>query len=215
MILNNFYGNAALLFLISYLVGSFPSAYIAGRIKGIDISKTGSNNIGGMNTFLNVGKIAGIIVALFDMGKGALIAWFAARFSDYHPFIGLLAVVFVIIGHNWMIFIGFRGGKGISTLIGALFFLSPLSILWLYLLFIPAAIIFYKDTYVSQGFALVFFSFFMWYREGSYYWCVFLILVAIVYSLKCFGLYRAYFTQGRRDLSPIIRKIFKPFLKKS
>ena len=75
-----------------------------------------------MNAFSNVGKIAGIIVALFDMGKGTLVAWFTARFSDYHPFIGLLAVVFAIIGHNWMIFIGFKVGKGIATLIGALFF---------------------------------------------------------------------------------------------
>lgn len=214
MLLGNFYLNTSIILLAAYLTGSIPAAYIAGRIKGIDIRKTGSRNVGGMNTFTSVGKIAGVIVTLFDMGKGAIVAWLAGKFSDQHPFVPLLAVVAAIVGHNWMIFIGFKGGKGLSALIGALFFLSPLSILFLYLVFMPAAIILYRDTYVSQGIALFFFSFFMWYREASYYWCLFLLIVTIVYSLKCFGLYRTYITEGRRDLNTVVRKIFKPFLAK-
>ncbi len=213
MIIKNFYLNTAFLLTISYLIGSIPSAYIAGKIKGVDIRKTGSQNVGGMNTFSSVGKIAGILVALFDMGKGAFCAWFATKFSNNHSFVPLLAVIAAIVGHNWMIYIGFKGGKGLSTLIGALFFLSPLSILFLYLLFMPAAIILFKDTYVSQGVALFFFSFFMWYRESSYYWCIFLILVTIVYSLKCIGLYKSYITEQRRDINPFLRKIFNPFFR--
>jgi len=214
MLINNFYTNTAVILLAAYLIGSIPFAYIAGRIRGIDIRKTGSKNVGGMNTLSSVGILAGVLVTLADMGKGALVAWLAVKFTDSHPFVPLLAVVAAIVGHNWMIFIGFKGGKGITTLLGALFFLSPLSILWLYLFFIPPAIIFYRDTYVSQGVAIFFFSFFMWYREANYYWCIFLILVAIVYGLKCFGLIKTYFTEGRRDLSPLVRKIFRPFLKK-
>ncbi|MBM3706709.1 MAG: glycerol-3-phosphate acyltransferase [Actinobacteria bacterium] len=214
LLLGNFYLNTAIILLAAYLIGSIPAAYIAGRIKGIDIRKTGSRNVGGMNTFTSVGKIAGVIVALFDMGKGALVAWLAGIFSNHHLFVLLAAVVAAIIGHNWMIFIGFKGGKGLSTLVGALFFLSPLSILFLYLLFMAAAIILFRDTYVSQGMALFFFSFFMWYREGSYYWCIFLLLVTAVYSIKCYGLYRSYITEGRRDLNTVVIKIFKPFLPK-
>ncbi len=214
MLINNFFINTAVILLAAYLIGSIPFAYIAGRIKGIDIRKTGSGNVGGMNTLSSVGILAGVLVAIGDMGKGALVAWLAVMFTDSHPFVPLLAVLAAIIGHNWMIFIGFKGGKGISTLIGALLFLSPFSILWLYLFFMPPAIIFYRDTYVSQGVAIFFFSFFMWYRESSYYWCIFFILVAIVYGLKCFSLIKTYFTEGRRDLSPLIRKIFRPFLKK-
>lgn len=213
MLLKNFYLNTSILLIISYLIGAIPTAYIAGRIKGIDIRKTGSRNVGGMNTFSSVGKIAGILVTLFDMGKGALTAWLATKFSNSHPFIPLLCVLAAIVGHNWMIFIGFKGGKGLSTLVGALAFLSPLSILFLYLWFMPTAIIFYKDIYVSQGFALFFFSFFMWYREGSYYWCIFLVLAAVIYSIKCFGLYKTYITEGRREIHPVIKKIFKPFFK--
>ena len=214
MLINNFYANTAVILLVAYLIGSIPFAYIAGRIRGIDIRKTGSGNIGGMNTLSSVGILAGILVTIADIGKGTLVAWLAVKFTGSHPFVPLLAVVAAIVGHNWMVFIGFKGGKGISTLIGALLFLSPLSILWLYLFFMPPAIIFYRDTYVSQGIAIFFFSFFMWYREASYYWCIFLILVAIVYGLKCIGLIRTYFTEGRRDLSPLLRKIFGPFLKK-
>lgn len=213
MLIKNFYLNTTFLLVFSYLIGAIPSAYIAGKIKGIDIRKAGSQNVGGMNTFSSVGKIAGVLVALFDMGKGAFTAWFATKFSGHHNFIPLLAVLAAIIGHNWMIYIGFKGGKGLSTLIGALFFLSPFSILFLYLLFMPVAIILFKDTYVSQGVALFFFSFFMWYREGSYYWSIFLILVTIVYSLKCLGLYKSYITEDRRDINPVLKKIFKPFFK--
>lgn len=214
MLFSNFYLNTALILIISYIIGSIPFAYIAGRIRGVDIRKTGSGNVGGMNTISSVGALAGILVALADMGKGALVAWFATKFSSSHPFIPLLAVVVTIVGHNWMIFIKFKGGKGLAILVGALFFLSPLSILWLYLFFMPPAIIFYKDTYVSQAVAIFFFSFFMWYREGSYYWCIFLILVTLVYSAKCLGLIMTYFTEGRRDLSPVLHRIIKPFLKK-
>ncbi len=213
MLLGNFYANTALILILSYLIGAIPSAYIAGRLKKIDIRKTGSKDVGGMNTFSSVGKLAGIIVAIVDIGKGALVAWLATFLSDSHPFIPLLAVVFAIIGHNWMIYIGFKGGKGISVLLGALLFLSPFSVLFLYLLFVPAALILLKDSYLSTGIAIFFFSFFMWYREDSYYWCIFLILAAIVYSLKCLGLYISYFKEDRRDISPIIKKIFKPFFK--
>ncbi len=213
LLLKNFYLNTTVILVFSYLVGAFPSAYIAGKIKGIDISKRGSRNIGGMNAISSLGIAAGIMVAIADIGKGTLIAWLATKFSAHHPFIPLLAVVAAVAGHNWMIYIGFRGGKGIATLVGALLFLSPFSILWLYLYFMSAAIILFKDTYVSQGAAFFFFSFFMWYRENSHYWCIGMLMVTIVYSIKSFSLFRTYFTEGRRDISPIVKKIFKPFFR--
>ncbi|HEX7560926.1 MAG TPA: glycerol-3-phosphate acyltransferase, partial [Candidatus Humimicrobiaceae bacterium] len=140
----------------------FSFSVIAGKIKGIDIRKTGSTNVGGMNAFSSVGKIAGVMVIIVDMGKGALVAWLATKFSAHHPFLPLLAVIAAIAGHNWMIYIGFKGGKGFSTLVGALFFLSPLSALFLYLYFMLAAILLFKDIYVAEGVAMFFFAFFMW-----------------------------------------------------
>ena len=117
MIVENFYFNTAIILLASYLIGAFPSAYIAGKIKGINISKAGSGNIGGMNAFSSVGKMAGVIVALTDAGKGFLVAYLAGRFSGGHPYIVLWAIAAAVIGHNWMIYIGFKFTSNISDYI--------------------------------------------------------------------------------------------------
>lgn len=213
MIVKNLYLNTFLILVISYLIGSFPSAYIAGRTKGINIYQTGSKNVGGMNTFSSVGRTAGVIVILADMGKGALACWLASIFSGKHPYIPLLALVAAVVGHNWMIYIGFRGGKGISTFIGGLLFLSPWSFLFLYLLFVPVLLVIVKDSYLSTAIGLFLLSLFLWAWEGSVWWLVFGLLVTAVYSMKCLGLFRTYFTHRRRDISPALKKIFKPIFK--
>jgi len=212
MLLENFYLNTLLLLIISYLLGSFPSAYIAGRIKGLDLRYTGSKNVGGMNTFSMVGKFAGVLVVIADFGKGALAAFVADRLSS-HPLIPMLAVVFAMIGHNWMAYIGFKGGKGISTFLGGLLYLAPLSFLFLYFIIVPIALILLKDTYLSQTVAFFSFSFFLWAWYGTYWLAVFGILITLVYSIKSQELIKTYFTQNRRDLHPVLKKIFKPFFK--
>jgi glycerol-3-phosphate acyltransferase PlsY len=204
--------NTAVILLISYLIGSFPSAYIAGKIKGIDISREGTKNVGGMNTITNVGKIAGVIVIITDIGKGALATYIADRFSE-HVFIPLLAVVFVVIGHNWMIYIGFRGGQGVSAFLGGLLYLSPISFPFLYLLFIPVALFIIKDSYVSTAMGFFIFSFFIWVYEGSIWWLIFGLLITIVYSIKTRNLLKSYYTKGRKDVSPVMKKLFKVFFK--
>ena len=212
MLLQNFYLNTTVILLISYLIGSFPTAYIAGRIRGIDIRKEGTKNVGGMNTITNVGKVVGIIVIITDIGKGALVAYLATIFSD-HVFIPLLAVVFAVAGHNWMVYIGFKGGKGVSTFLGGLFYLSPLSFLFLYLLFIPVALFITKDTYLSTSLGFFLFSFFLWTYEGSFWWLIFGLLVTLAYSIKSYSLLKTYYTERRKDVSPVMKKIFKPFFK--
>ncbi len=212
MLLRNFYLNTAVILLISYLIGSFPSAYIAGKIKGIDIRREGSKNVGGMNTITNVGRFAGVMVIITDIGKGALAAYIADRFSE-HVFIPLLAVVFVVIGHNWMIYIGFRGGQGVSAFLGGLLYLSPISFPFLYLLFIPVALFIIKDSYVSTAMGFFIFSFFIWVYEGSIWWLIFGLLVTIVYSIKTRNLLKSYYTKGRKDVSPVMKKLFRVFFK--
>ena len=212
MIFQNFYLNTISILFISYLIGSFPSAYIAGKIKGTDIRKQGTMNIGGMNTFTNVGKFAGVMVIIIDIGKGALAAYLADKLSD-HIFIPLLAVVFAVIGHNWMIYIGFKGGKGVSTFLGGLLYLSPITFPFLYLLFVPIAMFILKDSYLATTFAFFFFSFFLWVYERSFWWLIFGLLVTIVYSIKSYSLLKTYYTEKRRDISPAVKKIFKPFFR--
>ena len=213
MIIENFYFNTAIILLASYLIGALPSAYIAGKIKGINIYKTGTGNVGGMNAFTNIGKIAGVLVVITDIGKGFLVAYLATRFSGGHPYLPLWAVAAAVVGHNWMIYIGFKGGKGVATFLGGLLYLSPWSILIFYLLIIPVLMVLTKDSYLATTTGFFIFSFFMWVWEGSYFWLIFVLLVMLLYLLKCLNLLISYFTERRRDIHPAVKKLFKPFFR--
>ena len=114
--------------LVAYLLGSFPAGYIAGRLAGIDIRKVGSGNVGATNVTRVFGKRLGYSVFVLDLAKGlaaveaAVImgkgAQSSAQFVDLCAVIGAL---FSVIGHSYSIWLGFSGGKGVATSIGALF----------------------------------------------------------------------------------------------
>jgi len=118
----------AIAIICAYLIGSFPSAYVAGRLRrGIDIREVGSRNMGAMNVFYKVGFVEGILVLAVDIGKGAA-AVALARWLGVPMIAELLAGVAVVIGHGFPVFLKFRGGRGGATLIGVLVFLMPWSI---------------------------------------------------------------------------------------
>ena len=106
--------------IIGYLLGSVPTAYIAGRIlKGGDIRHLGDENAGAANAFRVLGHKAGVLVGFIDAGKGAL-AVLIAQTSDMSQTVVMFTGAAAVIGHNWPVFIGFRGGRGESTTIGVL-----------------------------------------------------------------------------------------------
>jgi glycerol-3-phosphate acyltransferase PlsY len=113
--------------IFSYLVGSIPVGYIFGRVlKGIDIRHYGSGNVGATNVFRVLGPIPGVIVLTLDMIKGLLpvtvIADFVLGFD--HILVRLILGLVAVCGHNWTIFLKFKGGKGVATTAGALLGLS-------------------------------------------------------------------------------------------
>jgi len=116
--------------IISYLVGSIPTAYIFGRLlRGIDIRKFGSGNVGATNALRVLGKKTGLTVLALDIVKGLIPVLFLGNFI--YPRAGMpLDIVFVvlgmacIIGHSWPLFLGFKGGKGIATTLGVLIALA-------------------------------------------------------------------------------------------
>lgn len=124
-----------LLGLFAYLLGSVPAAYIAARLsKGVDLRKAGSGNVGASNVARTASKKLAIPVFLFDIGKGYLVVWLASLMGVdlfYQIIIGLQAVV----GHNWPVFLGFKGGRGIATSLGVVLAVSP----WLGLIMIVLA----------------------------------------------------------------------------
>lgn len=137
----------------AYLIGSIPTAYIFGRLlKGVDIRQFGSGNVGATNTFRVIGKIPGLIVLIIDILKGFICVGYianlflyvspAARPELYMVFVGLAAIA----GHNWTIFLKFKGGKGVATSAGVVIGLIP-NIFWLS--FSVWLIIFMLTGYVS------------------------------------------------------------------
>jgi acyl-phosphate glycerol 3-phosphate acyltransferase len=116
-------GDIALVLLvitIAYLLGSIPSAYIVGRLlKGLDIREVGDGRIGMAATFRRVGLLGAIIVGIMDVSKGAAAVLLAQKLG-LPLLIVLLAGLTVVVGHNWSIFLRFRGGKGALTTYGVL-----------------------------------------------------------------------------------------------
>lgn len=118
-----------LIVALGYFIGSLPTAYIAGRIlKGIDIRQVGDANMGAANAFRQLGAGAGITVGLVDAAKGAL-AVLIAQAAGIPLLAVLSAGAAAVIGHNWPVFIGFRGGRGMSTTIGVLLVVVTLPLL--------------------------------------------------------------------------------------
>jgi glycerol-3-phosphate acyltransferase PlsY len=137
----------------SYLIGSIPAGYIAGRIVGIDIRTVGSGNIGATNVTRVLGKRYGYPVFIVDFLKGfAAVGMSITIAKRTQPvlipseLLGVVGAVACVIGHSFPVWLGFKGGKGVAASAGALFGLMPFVALvavavWL--------IIFYLTRYVS------------------------------------------------------------------
>jgi glycerol-3-phosphate acyltransferase PlsY len=106
--------------VLGYLIGSIPTAYIAAQLKQApDIRQFGDGNVGGANAYREMGLAIGVTVTLIDVVKGTLAVAIAYLMEVPEAF-WLLTGVAVVIGHNWPIFLGFHGGRGLSTTIGVL-----------------------------------------------------------------------------------------------
>jgi glycerol-3-phosphate acyltransferase PlsY len=140
----------------SYVLGSIPAAYIAGKAKGIDLRKHGSGNLGATNVIRVLGTQIGIVVFLFDMAKGAVPVYFfphwalAAGSPIHDPIIlGIVCGVAAIIGHVRPIFLKFgKGGKGVATAAGVFLALAPIQTLLTLLIFAVALM---SSGFVSLG----------------------------------------------------------------
>jgi glycerol-3-phosphate acyltransferase PlsY len=118
-----------LIFILSYLIGSVPWGYLFARSKGVDIRQQGSGNIGTANVLRVMGKKWGYLVFLCDFFKGFLSVKLGALIAAYFlANVGLgsvIAAVACVLGHDYPIWLGFKGGKGIATLAGTVLSLFP------------------------------------------------------------------------------------------
>lgn len=120
-----------LLILGAYLLGSIPTAYVVGRwLKNIDLRRYGSGTVSGSMVYEHVARWAVVPVGLFDMAKAALPAWLGLTLGLGMPAAagaGLAALA----GHNWPVYLGFAGGRGLGCFMGVLLVLFPWGFPWM------------------------------------------------------------------------------------
>jgi glycerol-3-phosphate acyltransferase PlsY len=142
--------------VVSYLLGSIPAAYLAGKSRGVDLRKQGSGNLGATNVMRVLGTRIGLVVFAFDMAKGATpILLFARRVPagtlgpDTATVAGILCGLAAILGHVRPIYLGFgKGGKGVATAAGVFLALAPVQATLALIIF---AVVLLSSGYVSLG----------------------------------------------------------------
>jgi glycerol-3-phosphate acyltransferase PlsY len=178
--------------IASYLLGAIPFGFLIARYyKGIDIREHGSKNIGATNVMRTLGKGPGYLTLVLDMLKG-LVAVTVLPYVLYGTDAGvspelfqLCCAVFVIAGHSWTIFLGFKGGKGVATATGAFFGIAPLPMLCAAVVWAVTAKITRYVSLSSMLAAAAFVVFTFVFREpGEIKWFSFLVALIIIVRHK-------------------------------
>lgn len=118
-----------LLCALAYLLGSVPFGFLAAKMAGLDITKQGSGNTGATNVLRTLGPKYAIPVLVLDMAKGAVSAYAGLRLTGLGTLGALLVGAAAVAGHNWSVFLRFRGGKGVASSAGVILVAFPLLLL--------------------------------------------------------------------------------------
>ena len=140
--------------LLSYLIGSIPSGLLLAKLKGMDIRKSGSGNIGATNVTRQLGKTLGILTLVADVAKALVpmlaVHWLLRDSGDHveRHFIVAMSGFAAFMGHLFPVYLKFRGGKGVATALGVFLYLEPASVLIALVVFVAVV---YFSGYVSLG----------------------------------------------------------------
>lgn len=199
--------------LIGYALGMINPSYILGRIKRVDMRKSGTGNLGASNTFINLGPFWGIFVMLFDILKGFLAVRLAAYLFPMTAYAGLVAGACAVLGHNYPFYLRFRGGKGLASFAGLILGVSPLLFVILLALTTVIAFILNYGCTVSFSSTLLFPI-----MAGIYYRSIIPALIALVCSANVFYRHTENIGRIRRGeetkLTDFIKKYVFKFKKK-
>jgi len=130
----------ALAWLASYLIGSIPFAFIAGRITtGLDLREHGSRNVGAANLLRTTTRATpAVLVAGLDLAKGVAAVLLARRMGLAAPALAAAAVI-VVVGHVYPVWLRWHGGKGVATMFGSFLALAPIDSVWAAVVFVVVA----------------------------------------------------------------------------
>ncbi len=191
--------NAAISLVVAYLLGAIPFGYLIYRGgTGRDIRQEGSGNIGATNALRLYGALSGIAVLILDFLKGFIVAWllykvvpdkFGYLIGDkpLNAFIFNLPALMVILGHMYSVFLGFKGGKGVSTALGVFIYIATIPMLLSLVVFLIVVAI---TRYVSLGSIVTAFSFFiidfLWnilvIKDYTFPWFQLTVVLLIIYK---------------------------------
>ncbi len=195
--------NGIIAIIIGYLLGSIPSAYIATRlVTGKDIRQMGGGNIGSLNVYREVGTWPAFAVGIVDLSKGAAAIAIAYWLLDLSLVFVLLTGLAAVIGHNWMVWLKFSGGKGMGATIGALAVLLPVYGYW------PGLLIFFgiilvpyiitRNVALSMGSGLLCLPFITWLGMNSGIGTIMAVILGLVIGIKFLPTARAAWAKAER-----------------
>ncbi|MDD5701725.1 MAG: glycerol-3-phosphate acyltransferase [Dehalococcoidales bacterium] len=200
----------ALTIIISYLLGSFPTAYIAGKLThGVDIRRIGGGNMGALNAIREIGLATGLLVLLVDIAKGAG-AVLIAKSLGVSPIWTYVAGFLAIIGHCWPVFLKFRGGKGAATAIGVYMALAPLAFACC-LPVLLAVIYFTSNVTLGLTAGIALFPLFLWVFGHPLELLVYAILTAVFLGIRYIPTARRGMKKAGSVKDFIIEKNYKPW----
>jgi glycerol-3-phosphate acyltransferase PlsY len=210
-------GMIVLSIVIGYLLGSIPFAYIAGRlIKGVDIRKVGGGNMGALNTIREIGLAAGFTVLFLDMAKGTLAVfvaqWLGLSLPAYYPWVFVVGLA-AVAGHNWPVWLKFKGGQGLATTLGVLLALAPIPFAISFAIIVLVVLI-TSNMRLAAGIGLAFLPLIIWLFGGELSLIIYSIVFPLFCALKNIPRLRADIARvgSKKDL--IIDRQYKPWQRK-
>ena len=133
----------------AYLIGGIPFGYLLVKLKsGKDVRASGSGNIGATNVLRTSGRALGVATLLLDIAKGSFAIWLADRLTHGSVLWMSIAVLAVMAGHAFPVFLRFRGGKAVASFVGAFLYLTPVPLLCTLIVFVLVVAV---TRYISLG----------------------------------------------------------------
>lgn len=167
--------------IASYLVGSIPFGLVVSRSSGIDIRSQGSGNIGATNVARLLGKKVGFLTLVLDLLKGSIPMVGTAALVAGEPSQNLIVALSgaaAVLGHMYPLYLGFKGGKGVATALGAFLYLAPLAVLLSLLVFLLTV---WLSGFVSLGSLLSSATVILWlYLLGASGWKIYLAVFIVI-----------------------------------
>ncbi len=199
--------------IIGYLLGSIPSAYIAGRLlKGVDIRRVGGGNMGALNVMREVGTVAGLTVLLVDMGKGTLAVLIAQWLGVSLIFVFIVGLT-AVVGHSWPVFLKFKGGMGGATAMGVLLALASVEFAISFATMVIVVLV-TSNFRLGMGVGLAFLPLILWWfgNEGSL--IIYSLALPLFLSLRTIPAFKRELASAGGKKGLIVDRRFTPWQKR-